>query len=204
MSLRMYCFFALCLPIALVTAGCTGKTPQAVYYTLNVTKDADAVLQATAPPQDILIGIGAVNFPDELDRPSIVTRAGQNRLEVNEFHRWGGSLKRNFTQVVVENISTLMKTDQVMARPWERYFKPDVRITFDVRQFDGRLGEYAVLNVTWMAFKTKKGEPLIVRRSDIKEPLTDNSYDALVAAQSRAITRLCQEITEALLQQPMK
>ena len=108
MSLRMYYFLALCLPIALVVAGCTGKTPQAVYYTLNVTKDADAALQATAPPQDILIGIGSVNFPDELDRPSIVTRSGLNRLEVNEFHRWGGSLKKNFTQVVMENISIFM------------------------------------------------------------------------------------------------
>ena len=204
MNLRMYYFLALCMLIALVGAGCTGKTPQAVYYTLNVTKDADAALQATVPPQDILVGIGSVNFPDELDRSSIVTRTGLNRLEINEFHRWGGSLKKNFTRVVVENISILMKTDQVMARPWERYFQPDIRITFDIHQFDGRLGEYAALNLTWMAFKAKKDEPLIVRRSDIKEPVTGNSYDALVAAQSRAISRLCREIAEVLLQQPMK
>ena len=105
----MYYFLALCMLIALVGAGCTGKTPQAVYYTLNVTKDADAALQATVPPQDILVGIGSVNFPDELDRSSIVTRTGLNRLEINEFHRWGGSLKKNFTRVVVENISILMK-----------------------------------------------------------------------------------------------
>jgi len=204
MNIHMYRSLALCLLIAFVGAGCTGKTPQAVYYTLNVTKDADAPLQVTAPAQDILVGIGSVKFPDELDRPSIVTRSGQNRLEVNEFHRWGGSLKKNFTRVVVENISIFMKTDQVMARPWERYFQPDVRITFDIRQFDGRLGEYAALNLTWMVFKKKQEEPLIVRRSHIKEPVTDNSYDALVAAQSRAISRLCREITEAWSQQPMK
>jgi uncharacterized lipoprotein YmbA len=204
MNQRMYYFLALCLFISLLGAGCTGKTPQSVYYTLNAAEDAGVILQATAPPKDIFIGIGSVKFPDELDRPSIVTRSGQNRLEVNEFHRWGGSLKKNFTRVVEENISILMKTDQVMARPWERYFQPDIRITFDIRQFDGRLGEYAALNVTWMAFKKKKEEPMIVRRSDIKEPVTDNSYDALVAAQSRAITRLCQEIAIALLQQPIK
>ncbi len=204
MNKRVYYFLALSLLIALLGAGCTGKTAQSVYYTLNSTEDGNVALQATAPPKDILIGIGSVKFPDELDRPSIVTRSGQNRLEVNEFHRWGGSLEKNFTRVVMENISLLMKTDQVMARPWERYFQPDVRITLDIRQFDGRLGEYAALNLTWMVFKKKKDKPTIVRRSDIKEPVTDNSYDALVAAQSRAISRLCQEIAEALLQQPMK
>lgn len=200
----MYYFLAPCLLITLLVAGCTGKTPQAVYYTLNVTKDTDEALQAIVVPQDILVGVGSVKFPDELDRPSIVTRSGLNRLEVNEFHRWGGSLKKNFTRVVVENISILMQTDQVMARPWERYFQPDVRIAFDISQFDGRLGEYATLNLTWMAFRKEKDEPLIVRRSDIREPVTDNTYDALVAAQSRAIFRLCREITEALLQQPTK
>lgn len=204
MNLRMYYFLAPCLLITLLVAGCTGKTPQAVYYTLNVTKDTDEALQAIVVPQDILVGVGSVKFPDELDRPSIVTRSGLNRLEVNEFHRWGGSLKKNFTRVVVENISILMQTDQVMARPWERYFQPDVRIAFDISQFDGRLGEYATLNLTWMAFRKEKDEPLIVRRSDIREPVTDNTYDALVAAQSRAIFRLCREITEALLQQPTK
>jgi uncharacterized lipoprotein YmbA len=204
MNPRIYLYFALSLLITLLGAGCTGKTPQSVYYTLNAAEDTDVAFQLTAPLKDILIGIGSVKFPDELDRPSIVTRSGQNRLEVNEFHRWGGSLEKNFTRVMVENLSTLMKTDQVMTRPWERYFKPDVRITLDIRQFDGRLGEYAALNLTWMAFEKNKDEPTIARRSNIKEPVTDSSYDALVAAQSRATSRLCQEIAEALLQLPMR
>lgn len=151
-------------------------------------------VQSAVSMDDLSIGIGPIKFPDELDRPSIVTRSGQNQLEVNEFHRWGGSLAKNVTQVVVENLASLMKTDKVMARPWERYFKPDFRIALDIRQFDGRLGEYVLLKTTWSVFKKEKDLPALVHRSIIKEAVADDSYAALVAAQSKAIYRLCQQI----------
>ncbi len=110
-----------------------GKTPQALHYTLSSIEDDVTASQSTASPGDIRIGIGPVKFPDELDRPSIVTRSSRNLLKVNEFHRWGGSLENNFTQVMVENLAILMKTNQVMARPWEPYFQPDVRIALNVQ-----------------------------------------------------------------------
>jgi uncharacterized lipoprotein YmbA len=146
----------------------------------------------------VAVGIGPVKFPDELNRAAIVTRSGSNRLEVNEFRRWGGSLEKNVTRVIEENLAYLLQTDQVMARPWERYFQPDVRIALDFRQFDGRLGKYASLNVTWVLIDPAKDAPLHVGRTIIQEATEGEGYDALVAAQSRALARLCQEMAEAL------
>ena len=104
----------------------------------------------------------------------------------------------NFTRVMEENLALLMKTDKVMARPWERYFSPDVRIALDIRQFDGHLGEFASLNVTWMIVGPEGDAPLLVRRTIIQESAADDSYDALVDAQSRAVAKLCREIAQAL------
>ncbi|MBC2734136.1 MAG: membrane integrity-associated transporter subunit PqiC [Desulfobacteraceae bacterium] len=185
-------------------AGCFGTTPPAVFYSLTPIGDT-AAIQPHGAEGKIAIGIGPVKFPDELNRPSIVTRSGRNRLEVDPFHRWGGSLEKNFTRVMEENMALLVKTDRVMTRPWERYFQPDVRLALDIRQFDGRLGEYASLNVTWMIVGPEGDAPLLVRRTIIQEAVANDSYDALVDAQSRAVARLCREIAEALSEQiPMQ
>lgn len=177
--------------------GCFGTTPRAVYYTLRPM--ATGAPQSPLPAADQLaIGIGPVKFPDELDRPAIVTRNGRNRLEVNEFRRWGGSLEKNVIRVMEENLAVLLKTDRVMARPWERYFQPDVRIALDIRQFDGRLGEFASLNATWMILGPGSEAPLLVRRTIIQEAVTGEGYDGLVDAQSRALASLCRDIANAL------
>lgn len=200
MSRRVHYYLTLILFYTLLGAGCTGKTPQAVYYTLNSIELDSVSLQTPAVSHDIVIGIDPVKFPDELDRQSIVTRSGQNRMEVNEFHRWGGSLEKSFTRAMVENISILTGTDQVMARPWDRYFIPDIRVALDIRQFDGRLGEYAFLNTTWLVYEKGQKTPAIVRRTVLKEETDDDSYDTLVAAQSMLVTKLCQEISMTLLE----
>jgi uncharacterized lipoprotein YmbA len=181
-------------------AGCFGTTPPAVFYSLTPIGDT-AAIQPQAAEGKIAIGIGPVKVPDELNRAAIVTRSGRNRLEINPFHRWGGSLEKNFTRVMEENLALLVKTDQVVTRPWERYFQPDVRLAMDIRQFDGRLGEYAFLNATWMIVGPEGDEPLLVRRTIIQEAVADDSYDALVDAQSRAVARLSREIAEALSKQ---
>ena len=188
------------LPLSLLLigmAGCFGTSPPSVYYTLRPMATAPASPLVTAS-EPLSVGIGPVKFPDELNRPAIVTRSGRNRLEVNEFHRWGGSLEKNVTRVMEENLALLLETDRVMARPWERYFQPDVRIALDIRQFDGRLGEYASLNATWMIISPKDDAPLLVRRTIIQEAVTGEGYDGLVDAQSRAIEGLCRDIAKAL------
>lgn len=193
------CLKKACLLFALLLgAGCASNTPQAFYYTLTSIEDEKGSRRTEPDSEDLLIGIGPVKFPDELGRPSIVTRSSRNQLLINEFHRWGGSLEKIFTRVIVDNMSFLMKTDHVMARPWERYFKPDIRIALDVHGFGGRLGEYGSANVTWMVFMEGRDQPVIVRRSFIKEVVKDTSYDSLVAAQSRVIGRLCRQIFEAV------
>lgn len=198
MIARHTCFYLmLALLIAGLWMGCTGTTPPAVFYTLSPMERVPDPGPIDLP-EKMAIGIGPVKFPDELDRASIVTRTGRNRLVVNDFRRWGGSLEKNVTRVMEENLALLMKTDQVMARPWERYFQPDIRIALDIRQFDGRLGEYAFLNATWTIVDPDRDVPLLVRRTIIQESTAGEGYDAFVAAQSRTLAGLCREIATAL------
>lgn len=188
----------LILLIILSVSGCTGTSPSALYYTLSPIEKNSIPNQSTRVPAQFAIGIGPVTFSDQLDRPAIVTQTGRNQITINEFHRWAGSLQQNFTSVMTQNLSLLLNTEQVMARPWERYFKPDIRIAVDIQKFGGRLGEYAELGTTWMIIEEDKDVETVVHRSEIKEPVSDDSYNALVAAQSRALAGLCEEIAKIL------
>ena len=194
------CIILFLLVYLITIAGCGGRSPQADYYTLSSIEEMSEIYEKEKATVNLAIGIGPVKFPDELDRSSIVIRSGQNRLNVSEFHRWGGSLEKNFSRVMVENLAYLMKTVEVVARPWQRFFQPDYRIALDVQKFSGKLDKYATLRVTWMIFNNKKDVPALVKKSTIQEPVTDGSYDALVAAQSKALAGLCQEIATSLLE----
>jgi len=51
-----------------------------------------------------------------------------------------------------------------------------------------------VLKVTWIVTGREGKTPLAVRKAEIQEPVSGNDYDALVAAQSRAVAALSREI----------
>jgi uncharacterized lipoprotein YmbA len=177
----------LIILIAVMAFGCRSATPPANFYTLTpmpMTKMAE-------PDQtilnDIKIGIGPLRLPKVLERPQIVTRPSPSRVELAEFQRWGGYLSEDFLNVVTENISILIGTNQVLKYPWSDKLKPTYRIEFDVHQFDGRLGDSVLLKVTWIIKAYEKTETIYVKRSIIEQPVSGKDYDALIAAQSKAL-----------------
>jgi len=135
-----------------------------------------------------------VEFPRFLDRPQIVTRKSQNRVEVSEFHRWAGLFSEDFLRVLAKNFSMLLPADRVAAYPWTYRFSPTYRIPLTVEQFDGLLGDHVVLNVTWSVWHQKDTNEPVIKHTRIKETISGDDYDALVEAQSRAIGALSRAI----------
>jgi hypothetical protein len=146
----------------------------------------------------LAIGVGPVEFPKFLDRPQIVTRKSQHRLSVSEFHRWAGSFSEDFLRVLAKNISMLMPADRVAVYPWTDQFSPTYGIQLIVEQFDGRIGGHVVLNVTWSIWNQKDTNQAIFKHTRIQEPVSAENYDALVAAQSRAIGTLSRDIVKEI------
>jgi len=177
--------------------GCGMTSPKPTYYTLSPLESTTRASHTQAT-STLAVGIGPVSFPDELDRPSIVTRSGQSRLVIDEFHRWGGSLKKNFLRVLADNLAHDLQTDQIMVRPWEHYFQPDIRITLDVHQFVGELGKSASLTLVWTVHKTGGESREMVYRNTFTEPVAEPGYDGLVAAQSRLIKQLAKEMASVI------
>ena len=183
---------------ATLIGGCAGSSPPVEFYTLSPLIGLQQEPHAGAIGHDIAIGVGPMEIPKFLDRPQIVTRTSANRIEVSEFHRWGGSLHADFLRVLADNISILLGTNQVAVYPWGDRFDPTYRIALDVEQFEGRLGEYVQLDVTWTVTGREAGETLLVKKSKIREPVATEDYEALVAAKSRALAALSREIADEI------
>jgi uncharacterized lipoprotein YmbA len=92
----------------------------------------------------------------------------------------------------------VLPTNRVAVYPWDDTFSPTHQIKLDVEQFDGKLDDNVLLNVTWSVVGQEGKKELVVRKSLIEEPVLTKDYDGLVAAQSNAIATLSREIVEEI------
>jgi uncharacterized lipoprotein YmbA len=187
----------LVLFLSPVLVGCSAsKTPQ--FYTLSSLPAPEGSSQTSAHGKDLAVGVGSVAFPEYLDRPQIVTRVGENELEIAEFYRWAEPLRKDFSRTLAENLAALLGTEVVVVLPWSRTIPLDHHLVMSVIRFEGRPGGNVELVARWGFLegedKTLKG----VRKSSISEPTDGSTYETLVAAHSRALAKLSREIASAI------
>jgi uncharacterized lipoprotein YmbA len=186
-------FVGTCL-LALMLAGCLfGASRPVDYYTLTPLPRPTGTGGPGATPGTI-IALYPVAFPEYLDRPQIVTRADDNQIALSEFHRWAGSLKHAFANVLVENLNVLLAERRANVMFDTLTFDPSYLVTVTVNRFDGQLGDTVWLNAAWSIWDVKAKKMLAVKTSAIQEKAAAQGYAALVAAKSRAITALSREI----------
>jgi uncharacterized protein len=190
---------ATCMAIFILT-GCRSATSPIEFYALTPLIGAPEADKAAGLGDGVAVGVGPLQMPKIIDRPQIVSRTGLNRINVDEFHRWAGSIYEDFLTVLAQNLSSLLQSNLVAAYPWEEYFDPDYRVYMEVNQFDGRLGEYALLNVTWTITGRQPGDLLRVRNSVIKEAVQSADYEDFVAAESRILATLSREMAREIIE----
>ena len=147
---------------ALLFSGCRGGRPQAEFYTLSAIAHSSTDADAISAAQPVSIGIGPVNIPEVLARPQIVSRMGPNKLRINEFHRWGGTLEANFSRVLAENVSLLLRNNKVVAQPWERYFHTMV--------FDQARNRFVIHGALRAAQRADAAIIIEIRKASIRRP----------------------------------
>ena len=189
------------LPVILAIAaiflcGCRSQSPR--FYTLSPMLENQVSSKRKSPAQNAVVGIGPVKVADYLDQSMIVTRTSDNQAVKAEFDRWVGSFKDNFINVLADNIGFLLPTERIYLYPWRLSVPIDYQVVVDIVRCDGRLGDAVWLEARWSIVGGPEKKLLKTNRSSIREPVSGADYAALVAAQSRAIAKLSQEIAEAI------
>ncbi|MDA3918667.1 MAG: PqiC family protein [Deltaproteobacteria bacterium] len=180
-----------------IISGCIGGTSQkSVYYVFNPVK---APLTADSPMTDRGLGVGPITLPEFLEGPQIVTRQEENLLNINEFHRWADSFNDQITTVMVDNLSAMLNTPNVVAYPWERPFIPEYQLYIDFRQFDGQTAGSITLEAVWSIVDTNDSKRLLTKRTTLVESTNSEGYKAYVAAMNLALEKLSKEIAESVV-----
>jgi uncharacterized lipoprotein YmbA len=183
--------------VLLFVLGCASSPPTRL-YTLSSLQEGGKELRASSSGEDLVIGVGPIKFPEYLDRAEIVTRSSSNKIILSHFDLWAGSLAEDFSRALAENLSVLLATESVFVYPRLRPGSAKFQLTLDVIRFDGSLGGDVSLIVRWAILEGKERKVVTLRKSTIIEPSGEKGYEALVAANSRALEKLSREIAEAI------
>ena len=182
------------LGVLLALAGCT-RTPPAQYYVLA----APAGESALAPRTGALIGLGPIGLPGYLDRPQIVTRSSENRLELAASRRWAEPFEESFKRALYEQLAALRPELRFLHYPWKASPPVTARIVLDVQRFDRGSDGAVTLLARWSVASGTEAAPA-QRASRISVPVAGKAddYDALVAAHGQAIALLAKDIAGAV------
>lgn len=183
--------------LAAALLGACGSSPTATFYTLK----PDASLAPLTPTKPVHVVVAPVTIPDVVDRPQIVTRVGNNQVALDEFARWGEPLKADIARAIAGNLSKLLGSDRVSvfdsgleaARTW--------RVRVDIMRFDAVSGDSVTIEAQWAVVPPGKAGA-VAGTSLVRQPMSGNGYDALVAAGDRALGAVSSEIAAAIQASP--
>lgn len=180
-----------------VAVGCSTSSSTVNFYALEAMA-ASTPAVAVGAESVTAIGIGRVALPAYLQRPHIVVRTQSNRMRIEEYHRWAGSLEDDIQRVLIENLMRLTGTERIARMPWAGDFQPDVTLRLEIYRFEAVAGK----KVQLLASAT------LIRRSAPQSPHTwtvnletsseGSSYADLVSAQSRILADLSRDIAERI------
>jgi len=144
------------------------------------------------------IGVGPVALAEYIDRPNIVIAEAPNSLAVAEDHRWAGDLESSIARVTAANLGRRLGTGNVRTYPWHGDDDLRYQVTLDVRQLHGGADGYAVIEAGWRAYSLPDRRLIATRTFTDREPLEADGYQPLIAAQSRLLSRLADDIAKRL------
>jgi uncharacterized lipoprotein YmbA len=174
-------------------AGCA--SPPSHLYTLSSAATSTVNVDRTSSP--LYVVVGPVSIPAIVDLPQIVVRTSPNQVTVDEFNRWASPLQSNIVHVVAANLITILGTPRVGLFQQSQNTDADYRVAIDVQTFESAPGEAATLSALWTVHRINDGKTESGRTA-VREPSPQQGYDALVAAHSRALARLSQDIADAI------
>ena len=203
--------FMLLAAAAILTA-CS--SPKNTYYTLN----APDLPATTALTHKTRVMVGPVTVPSLVDSPQLVLKDSANQVTIYEYHRWGGSLKTDIERVVAADLSRDLMSPNVWSYSQSPFAQFDYQVFIDVQNMECKLGDTVSLDVLWTvkptADKASKGgsegktalkpsgcvakSQVVTGRSVVREPVSGDGFDALVAAQSRAFDKVSDEIAKVI------
>lgn len=189
--------FSLLLLSCLLIVGCA-RSPQRHFFTL-AEPTAQANHRVSPGPDVQTVLVGPVSVPARVDRQQVVTRTSANELEISESNRWSESLTSEIANALATDLAADLGEGALVGLKGQEAIasEADVRIAVDILRFESVVGGTASIEAAWI-IRPKASDKPLRGRSFVSEPCREPSYDALVAAHSRALARISHDIAATL------
>ena len=194
MDIAKLVFHTLLIGLTLLLAGCVGSTPPAQFYLLEPLTVAQSVGSSVADKPTL--ALAPVRIPHYLERAQLVTASGKNTYQLDEMNRWAESLDDNITRVMLQELTSLVPADVVLASS-QRAKQAQLRLLVTILEFHIDPQGQAKLAAQW---QVSRGEEVIVSRQSVFE-IPANSHDAQVKVQAlnQCLNQLNREMASVLV-----
>jgi uncharacterized lipoprotein YmbA len=148
----------------------------------------------------MLIGIAPITMPDYLDRPELIQRASDNEIKVDDQQRWAERLSTNATRVLIENLSSLLGGERIVALPARAATTYEVDL--DLSRFDIDPDRAVVMVGRWSIVDAETGTEVRSSAVRLRQVVgnENDGFDEIAAAMSRNLEATSREIAAALAQ----
>lgn len=180
--------------LALTLAGCPTTEESRLYLLSPLPQSAKP---AQTPLGDTTIRL-RVDVAEYLNRSEIVTRVSENRYRLAEYDLWAEPLKDNFSRVLADNLSLLLGTEKVIVTDWSGRRGGGLLVDVSVARLDAVVGKDVTLDIRWQVLADGGKPPPRMGKSHVSEAVNQPTFDALVAAASRALGTVSREIAAAV------
>ena len=184
------------LSVSLAMLAACSTSPPSRFYTLSMETPSSAARFAGS------VSVGPVTLPQVVNRPQFVVEAGGNRVVVLEQRRWAAPLADVIAEATAQYLTRDLGGARVTMFAQTASNSAQFDVALDVQRFEMIEGQAAVLDVVWTIKRRGATAPPVVGHSSVREPVgaADDPYEALAAAQARALVAVSREIAAGLVQ----
>jgi uncharacterized lipoprotein YmbA len=181
----------LALVAAGLALGCLGSKSER-FYALSDQR-------AAAPPVARFPGtvlVSPVLIPQLVDRPQLVVRAADGRLEVLEQQRWAEPLDAGIGGLIAKQLSRRLVGADISATE-DVLRRPDLRVAVDVQSFEIRAEQGIVVEALWTV--TGANGAVLRGKTRAVQTATGGGYDAVALAASVAVDAVSADLARAIV-----
>jgi uncharacterized lipoprotein YmbA len=174
-----------------LNTGCASPSQPTRFYRLDGNLEQEEMIDLMPRPGVIQIGVAPVVLASYLDRPQIVERQSDYRLELYEFEQWAGSLQDNLLSLVSRQLQQQLGKGkmQVIAYPWQAMIRPAYELQLSVSRFD-RSQEEITLQARWSLIQSHTKQIVVMQQMSLIEPLPGGDIEDGIAAANQVVGRL--------------
>lgn len=178
-------------------SACSSHQPTSFYLLKAI--DTETIQPQQFQQQGITVLVNAIKFPEYLDRPQMVIRDSDYKLQLSEKHRWAEPLKNEFSRVFIADLNHRIVPNHALVYSELNGIKQSMDLSIEVLQLDVNTDDQAVLSVKWRLSPTNKEKQTAIISQKYSTPVSNKDYGARVEAQSKTISLFADHVAKIIL-----